>query len=50
MLRPLIDSFFDDVVVLTEEPEIRTNRLALLKRVIDDFGGIADFSEIVVAG
>ena len=50
MLRPVIDSFFDDVVVMTPEPELRANRLALLERVLADFGAIADFSEIVTAG
>jgi glycyl-tRNA synthetase beta chain len=29
---------------------VRANRLALLHRVLGDFSGIADFSEIVTAG
>jgi glycyl-tRNA synthetase beta chain len=49
-LRPRIDDFFDKVMVMAPEPDIRANRLALLKRTLDDFSRIADFSEIVVAG
>jgi len=37
-------------MVMAPEPEIRSNRLALLRRVLKDFSGIADFSEIVTAG
>ncbi len=49
-LRPAIDAFFDKVMVMTPEPDIRANRLALLSRALADFSKIADFSEIVVAG
>jgi glycyl-tRNA synthetase beta chain len=49
-LRPQVDAFFDAVMVMDPDPALRTNRLALLAKVLDDFGGIADFSEIVVAG
>ena len=49
-LRPQVDAFFDAVMVMAPEPEIRTNRLALLARITADFSRIADFSEIVVAG
>jgi glycyl-tRNA synthetase beta chain len=49
-LRPQVDAFFDAVMVMAPEPEIRANRLALLARIIGDFSRIADFSEIVVAG
>ncbi len=49
-LRPQVDAFFDAVMVMAPETEIRANRLALLQRVLRDFSGIADFSEIVVAG
>jgi glycyl-tRNA synthetase beta chain len=50
MLRPQVDAFFDAVMVMAPEVEVRANRLALLERVLRDFSGIADFSEIVVAG
>jgi glycyl-tRNA synthetase beta chain len=49
-LRPQVDAFFDSVMVMVPETELSANRLALLKRVLRDFSGIADFSEIVVAG
>jgi glycyl-tRNA synthetase beta chain len=49
-LRPQVDAFFIAVMVMAPEIEMRTNRLALLKKVLRDFSGIADFSEIVIAG
>jgi glycyl-tRNA synthetase beta chain len=49
-LRPQVDAFFDSVMVMAPDAEVRANRLALLEKVLGDFSGIADFSEIVVAG
>jgi glycyl-tRNA synthetase beta chain len=49
-LRPQVDAFFDAVMVMAPDTAVRANRLALLERVLGDFSGIADFSEIVVAG
>ena len=49
-LRPLLDRFFDDVMVMVDDAEIRSNRLSLLKMLYDDFSKIADFSEIVTGG
>jgi glycyl-tRNA synthetase beta chain len=46
-LRPLLDRFFDDVMVMAEDAQIRANRLALLKMLFDEFSKIADFSEVV---
>ena len=37
-------------MVMDPNEQIRANRLALLNRVLTDFSGIADFSEIVTAG
>jgi len=48
-LRPQVDAFFDAVMVMAPDAEVRANRLALLEKVLGDFSGIADFSEIVVA-
>jgi glycyl-tRNA synthetase beta chain len=48
-LRPTVDAFFDKVMVMAPEPELRAARLALIQSVLDGFSGIADFSEIVVA-
>jgi glycyl-tRNA synthetase beta chain len=49
-LRPQVDAFFDAVMVMAPDEAVRANRLALLSKVLEDFSGIADFSEIVVAG
>ena len=49
-LRPSIDDFFDKVMVMVPEDDIRANRLALLNRTLEDLSRIADFSEIVTAG
>jgi glycyl-tRNA synthetase beta chain len=49
-LRPQVDAFFEAVMVMAPDTEVRANRLALLERVLADFSGIADFSEIVVGG
>src|SRR5271156_4673340 len=46
-LRPAIDSFFDQVMVMAPEAHMRKNRLALIASVLNDFSRIADFSEIV---
>jgi glycyl-tRNA synthetase beta chain len=49
-LRGAVDTFFEAVMVMVPEAEVRANRLALLARVLKDFSGIADFSEIVTPG
>jgi glycyl-tRNA synthetase beta chain len=49
-LRPQVDAFFEAVMVMAPDEVVRANRLALLEKVLGDFSGIADFSEIVVAG
>jgi glycyl-tRNA synthetase beta chain len=46
-LRPQIDTFFDDVLVMAPEPELRENRLALLNTLQRQFTRVADLSEIV---
>jgi glycyl-tRNA synthetase beta chain len=46
-LRPAIDGFFDKVMVMVEDENLRANRLALLQKLLSDFSTIADFSEIV---
>ena len=43
-LRPAVDQFFDDVMVMTEDEAIKNNRLALLKQLSDSFLQVADFS------
>ncbi len=49
-LRPAIDKFFDKVMVMVEDDNLRANRLALLQTVVKEFSTIADFSEIVTEG
>ena len=49
-LRPEIDSFFNKVMVMDPDPQLRAQRLALLRSIVQRFSGIADFSEIVTAG
>ena len=46
-LRPTVDRFFDDVLVMAEEDELRKNRLSLLAELLREFTTIADFSEMV---
>ncbi len=46
-LRKPLDKFFDDVMVMVEDTEIRNLRLLLLLSIIGNTGVIADFSEIV---
>jgi glycyl-tRNA synthetase beta chain len=49
-LKGPIDEFFNAVMVNTEDPAIRSNRLSLLKEVDDLFMSFADFSQIMVQG
>ncbi|HXZ79761.1 MAG TPA: glycine--tRNA ligase subunit beta [Terriglobales bacterium] len=46
-LRPVIDKFFDKVMVMVEDERVRANRLALLQAMLNEFSTMADFSEIV---
>ncbi len=45
-LKPAIDAFFDGVMVMAEDPRLRANRLALMRRVAGLFADIADFRKI----
>ncbi|MGH9712239.1 MAG: glycine--tRNA ligase subunit beta [Candidatus Acidiferrales bacterium] len=45
-LRPAVDQFFDKVLVMVEELELRRNRIALLGSLLKEFSTIADFSEL----
>lgn len=45
-IRDTVDSFFDNVLVMAEDEEIRQNRLALLHEVNSLFTNFADFSRI----
>lgn len=45
-LEPAVDGFFGDVLVMAEDPALRENRLALVRRVAALFAGVADFRKI----
>ena len=45
-LRPAVDEFFDQVMVMAEDPKLRTNRLALLAQLQGLFAGVADLSRL----
>jgi glycyl-tRNA synthetase beta chain len=49
-IRPEIDRFFDSVMVMDSDEQVRRSRLTLLNWIQFGFSGIADFSEIVTAG
>ena len=49
-LRRPIDGFFEQVMVMVDDPYTRWVRLSLLHNLVDTFSKIADFSEIVTAG
>jgi glycyl-tRNA synthetase beta chain len=45
-LAPLLERFFDEVLVMDEDPAVRANRLRLLLDVRDALGRLGDFSQI----
>jgi glycyl-tRNA synthetase beta chain len=47
-LRPTVDRFFDDVLVMDKDEAVRKNRLALLAALLREFSTIADFAEMAV--
>ncbi|WP_246744268.1 DALR anticodon-binding domain-containing protein, partial [Bartonella grahamii] len=47
-LGKFIDIFFEKVLVNDKNPDIRANRLALLKRIHTITEAVADFSKLVV--
>jgi len=49
-IRGAVDRFFDKVMVMVEDENLRANRLALLQMLSREFSTIADFSEIVTEG
>ncbi len=49
-LRPHVDNFFDNVMVMDKDEKVRFNRQSLLAEISALFHKIADFSKIVTAG
>ena len=47
-LKVPIDNFFDNIMVMVEEEDIRINRLSLLKSISDMMNTFADFGAIVI--
>jgi len=45
-LRPAVDGFFDEVMVMAEDAKLRANRLSLLSGLRQLFGGVADLSRL----
>ena len=45
-LIPPINRFFDEVLVMCENPSLRQNRLGLLQRIVALAEGVADFSRL----
>lgn len=45
-MRDTVDRFFDEVMVMADDDAIRQNRLALLKRLNQLFGHVADLSRL----
>jgi glycyl-tRNA synthetase beta chain len=45
-LKGAVDSFFDTVMVMSDDAKVRTNRLALLTGIARLFANIADFAKI----
>ena len=48
-LRPDVDKFFDEVMVMDPDPAQRDNRLALLRALHEVFAPLADFSKLQLA-
>jgi len=44
--KPAVDRFFDDVMVMADDPAIRSNRLALLRGVAQTMNRVADISKL----
>ena len=45
-LKDAVDAFFDDVLVMAEDLEVRNNRFALLGKIAALFDQFADFSKL----
>jgi len=44
--KPVVDRYFDDVMVMVDDPAIRANRLALLRSVAATMNRVADISRL----
>jgi glycyl-tRNA synthetase beta chain len=44
--KPVVDRYFDDVMVMADDPAVRANRLALLRGVAATMNRVADISKL----
>ncbi len=44
--KPAVDRFFDEVMVMADDPAVRANRLALLRHVAQTMNRVADISRL----
>ncbi|WP_243364525.1 glycine--tRNA ligase subunit beta [Fundidesulfovibrio terrae] len=47
-LRPAVDAFFDNVMVMCDDETLKMSRLNLLKSLVDRLGRLADFAALQV--
>ncbi len=45
-VRPVVDAFFDGVMVMCEDAALRRNRLAMLQTLGSRFARLADFAAL----
>jgi glycyl-tRNA synthetase beta chain len=45
-MRPAVDAFFDEVLVMCDDPALRSNRLALMQDLAELFLSFADFTKL----
>ena len=44
----VVDAFFDEVLVMDKDPSVKTNRINILKGVVDYYLNMADFSKLII--
>lgn len=47
-IRPAVDGFFENVMVMSENMDVRENRLAMLRQLGNRFARVADFSALQI--
>ena len=45
-LAPAVDALFDDVMVLAEDPQVRANRVRLLREALAAFAPVGDLTQL----
>jgi glycyl-tRNA synthetase beta chain len=44
----VVDTFFDEVLVMDKDPSVMANRINILKEVVDYYLNMADFSKLII--